>query len=319
MPAHQRLPVHKLKTNARELSLGDAKAYHLPDWHNLSHPERLAVIRQIAMMRGRDARIAKKVVSIFRKAKVKPRQYAKQAAAILKWVQDPENIYYVNEPGERLQDPIYTLKAGHADCDDQVLLLCAMFESVGLPWRLVLSGRTKDGRKLRHIEGQAVHPGVSWTHIYCMVGVPPFRPNRWFFCEPTVQGVPLGWDVVSGDHRYLPEMSINSKKGPPRIVLPPPYKEVYGDSYGQASAGLVGGTIAGTIAQEDEDSKRLDWDKIGQAVVTGVLVSVGTSLLLNWINGKGLWEDKGNVTERWSRAAKPVRASALLAPPSTEA
>lgn len=320
MPAHQRLPVHKLKTNTKELTLGSAKAYHLPDWHNLSHPQRLAVIRQIAMMRGRDARIARLVVKILRDDGARPRQYARQAAAILRWVQDPDNIYYVNEPGERLQDPIYTLKAGHADCDDQVLLLCSMFESVGLPWKLVLSGRGSQG-KTRYIEGQQVPPGVKWTHIYCMVGTPPFRPNQWYFCEPTVEGVPLGWDVVSGDHRYLPEMTVNANKssGPAKIVYPPPYREVYGDSYG-SNAGLVGGSIAGTIAQEEEDDDNgiIDWPKIGQAVVTGVLVSVGTSLLLDWLNGNGMWEDKGTVVERWSRATTPARQSILVAPPPTK-
>lgn len=318
MPAHKRrharLNVSKLKTTAQELQLGPTtKVYHLPDWHKMSHPQRLVVIRQIAMQRGRDARIAKLVVSILRKARIKPRQYDKQAAAILKWVQDPDNIYYVNEPGERLQDPIYTLKAGHADCDDQVLLLCAMFESVGLPWKLVLSGRGPQG-KTRYIEGQPIPDGVRWTHIYCMVGTPPFRPNRWYFCEPTVVGVPLGWDVISGDHRYLPEMSAN-KGGAPQIVAPPPYKEVYG-GYGSATAGLVGGTVAGTIAQEEEDDGgMIDWPKIGQAVITGVLVSVGTSLLLDWINGKGMWEGEGSAAARFREVVAPtVSGSALVAP-----
>lgn len=646
MPAHARLPVHKLKTNATELTLGDAKAYHLPDWHNLSHPQRLVVIRQLAMMRGRDARIARLVVRVLKEAKARPRQYDKQAAAILRWVQDPANVYYVNEPGERLQDPIYTIKAGHGDCfaedtlvlrqdmelvpiqniqvgdviwgkdrwsavvnswekgslpvteiglnngsvlrltedhkvyviaccgpaekghgpscamrssrwkqcserygttevrirvadlregmqllqpeaidqptderwddsegawllgafvaegwsetsrvsisgkdghwkeatkhrakayadsrgwptrwhekylainsleatafcgecgkgalnkriplqvlargdlaalddglkldasqntrgegwtfgtvakllavqyrvlqrmlgrstsmrmvtdhggygsnpiyrvgvrnpsantdrrllvktiqrevdevpcydiatddhyvylpeadctvsncDDQVILLSTMFESVGLPWKLVLSGRGPGGQKVRYIEGEPLPPGVAWTHIYCMVGTPPFRPNRWFFCEPTVEKVPLGWDVISGDHRYLPEMSLNARGGGPQIVPAPPYKEVYGDSYG--SAGLVGGSIAGTIAQEEEDGGVIDWTKIGQAVITGVLVSVGTSLLLNWINGSGLWEGEGSAAQRLRKVAQPARESVLVAPSPT--
>lgn len=315
MPAHARLPVHKLKTNATELTLDDAKAYHLPDWHNLSHPQRLVVIRQLAMMRGRDARIARLVVRVLKEAKARPRQYDKQAAAILRWVQNPENVYYVNEPGERLQDPIYTIKAGHGDCDDQVILLATMFESVGLPWKLVLSGRGPGGQKVRYIEGEPVPSGVAWTHIYCMVGTPPFRPNRWFFCEPTVEKVPLGWDVISGDHRYLPEMSLNARGGSPQIVPAPPYKEVYGDSYG--NAGLVGGSIAGTIAQEEEDGGVIDWSKIGQAVITGVLVSVGTSLLLNWINGSGLWEGEGSAVKRLRKVAQPVRESVLVAPSPT--
>lgn len=648
MPEYARLPVHKLKTTTAELNLGDAKVYHLPDWQNLTHPQRLTVIRQIAMMRGRDARIARVVVGLLKRSGARPRQYGKQAAAILKWVQDPENVYYVNEPGERLQDPVYTIKAGHGDCfaedtlvlrrdfrlvpiqdievgdliwgkdrwtavvnrwekgrlpvteielnngsvvrlteghkvyvqsccgpeekghgpqcaakasqwaqcvtrygskevrlrvseltegmqllqpekieqdgelwadsegawlsgayiaegwheksrvmisgkdghwkeatkhrvkayaeargwaarwdkkyiavnsveavafcaeagngalnkripphllaradlgaldeglkldasqntrgegwtfstvsktlavqyrvlqrmqgrstsmrmvtehggygtnpiyrvgvrnpttsgdrrlvvktlrrdaaeipcydiatddhyvylpeadctvsncDDQVILLAAMFESVGLPWKLVLSGRGPAGEKVRFIEGQPVPPGVAWTHIYCMVGTPPYRATQWYFCEPTVEGVPLGWDVISGDHRYLPEMSFNATGGEPQIVAAPPYKEVYGDSYGN-SAGLVGGTIAGTLAQEEDAGGMVDWTKIGQAVITGVLVSVGTSLLLNWINGNGLWEGEGSAVHRWRKIPQPTRESVLIAPSPTGA
>jgi hypothetical protein len=121
------LPVHELNTSANELNLGSAKVYHLPDWHKLSHPERLGVMRQIAKMRGRDPRIAKLALSIIRRSGAKPRQYEKQASALLKWVQNPKNCYYINEPGERLQDPIYTIKVKHGDCD----ALEAGFERTG--------------------------------------------------------------------------------------------------------------------------------------------------------------------------------------------
>lgn len=213
-----RLPVDKLSTTTKELNMGSAKVYHLPNWHDMTHPERLEVMRQIALMRGRDPRMAKLALSIIRKSGAKPREYEKQAAALLKWVQDPKNCYYINEPGERLQDPIYTLKVKHGDCDDMSLLLCCLFESVNLPWRYVLSGR-QQGKKIRHIEGAPVPQGVGWAHVYCMVGTPPFNPNRWYFCEPTVQGVPLGWDVVSGDSKYLPEMR---KRGGPQAVMRAP-------------------------------------------------------------------------------------------------
>jgi transglutaminase-like putative cysteine protease len=156
------LPVHELNTSANELNLGSAKVYHLPDWHKLSHPERLGVMRQIAKMRGRDPRIAKLALSIIRRSGAKPRQYEKQASALLKWVQNPKNCYYINEPGERLQDPIYTIKVKHGDCDDMVLLLCCLFEAVNLPWKQVLSGQGPKG-KIRYIEGERVPSGVAWT------------------------------------------------------------------------------------------------------------------------------------------------------------
>lgn len=322
-----RLPVHKLKTNARELRLESGqKVYHLPDWHSLSHPERLAVIRQIALMRGRDPRIAKLALKIFRKYKVRPRQYKKQAAAILKWVQDPDNIFYVNEPGERLQDPIYTIKVGHADCDDQVLVLGSLFESVGLPWKLVLSGRDKaTGKKLRYIEGQGVPPNASWAHIYMMVGDRPFRANRWYFAEPTVEGVPLGWDVVSGDESYLPEMAKKKVTGPATVAklrprpkgykvgkLPPKHRRspAYELGYGQVST-AVGASVAEAVEQDG-----LDWKKIRGAVATGVAVSVGTQLALDWVRGKGMWDGAGGLLSRWRKTTSNLAETSALAAPS---
>jgi len=669
-----RLPVHELKTDVKELDMGSAKIYHLPDWHNLSHPERLVVMRQIASMRGRDPRIAKLALAIIRKSKAKPRQYKKQAAALLKWVQNPKNCFYINEPGERLQDPIYTIRVKHGDCfaedtlvlrvtgelvpiqqvkegdliwgkddwttveawtekgklsitevclnngsvlrlteghkvyvraccgpkkgerfqgksnparrdhgpgcaasasgwkqceahygseevrikvselregmqlvqperitrdvehgeafnavkhrgdaerdwligayiaegwaessrmmlsgkdghwkeatkqrakeyaeerswpirwdtryiainspeaaalvgecgkgalnkripdavliagnldalddglkldasqntngngwtfgtvsrtlaiqyrvlqrmlgrstslamvtdhggygsnpiyrvgvrsagdktqlrvkaihreaaevpcydiqtadhyvylpeadctvsncDDMVLLLCCLFESINLPWKQVLSGRGPNNEKIRYIEGQSIPPATSWAHIYCMVGTPPFQPNRWFFCEPTVQGVPLGWDVIDGDHRFLPEM-VKHKRGGPQVVMPSPvarrwhkpgklppadhrsaaYAMAYGAlpmAYGALPNpnGGVSTAIGASIASEVEEKRgsAFNWQAITLAIFTGVTVSVGTQLTLDWVRGRGMWEGHRSLGERW--------------------
>lgn len=317
-----RLPVGQLGTKANPISLGDAKPYHLPDWHSLSHPQRLSVLRQIATGRGRDPRMATLAVQIIKKSGAKPRKYKDQAEAILKWVQ--HNIYYVNEPGERLQDPLYTLKAGYGDCDDMSLLLCSLYESLNLPWRFVLSGRSQDGKKLRYIEGNPVPDGVTWVHVYAMVGTPPFSPSIWYFCEPTVRGVPLGWDVISGDRSYLPEMD-KPYKGPPKLAIPnkapTAFKPAplpgeanrspaYEIGYGQTGP-MVGGAMSASMTMEDDqpDNKLLDWEKIVPAVVTGVVVSVSTSLLLDYINGRGLWEGKGHVVERALTLVGPVQQS----------
>lgn len=680
------LPVDKLQTNAKALDLGSSSVYHLPDWHKLTHPQRLKVIRRIAASRGRDPRIAKLVINILRKSGARPRQYTRQAAAILKWVQDPKNIYYVNEPGERLQDPIYTIKAGFGDCfaegtlllrddmefvkvqdieigdriwgrdrwstvvnkwekgvlpvtrigvnngskirvteghkvyvrscekhgitcpdivgkrsncergnrkfeyvripvselqpgmqmlqpekinrendpsltetkswlvgayiaegwsedsrvgisgkdgnwkeqtknyvreiadqehwntrthekyisiknrevaewftqcgkgavnkhipaevlrqadltaldtglrldasansrgegwtygtisqklavqyrvlqrmlgrstsmnlvedhggfgknpiyrvgvrnptknrdrrllvssierevenvpcwdiatddhyvylpesdctvsncDDQVLMLGALFESIGLPWKLVLSGRGPEG-KTRYIEDGALPPGITWTHIYCMVGDRPFAPSRWYFCEPTVEGVPLGWDVISGDHRFLPEM-LSKPTGPATIASsplansryrPPPlppadrrspayaealsgvgstdlgaadlgtldFGKVEEELLGQldealensrsSSSSAIGGAVAATVAESDT----WNWSKIGVAVITGVSVSVATSLLLDFIKGDGMYKGHGTFLERWGKHGAALSAQSFLTPP----
>ena len=108
------------------------------------------------------------------------------------------NIYYLNEPGERLQAPLATLRMGYGDCDDMVILLCSFFEAARLPWKFALAGKGKDGKLKRYIEGEKLPPGVEWSHVYCIVGNDPFTPTSWLSAEPTLK-VPLGWDVTTVD------------------------------------------------------------------------------------------------------------------------
>lgn len=334
----RRLPVHQLKTRARELSLeGGAKAYHLPDWGGLGHPGRIAVIRQLAMMRGRDPRIARLAVQIIKASGALPREYVKQAQALLSWIQDPNNFYYVNEPGERLQDPVYTIRVKHGDCDDAVALLGALFESLGMPWRLVLSG-VQNKQKIRYIESrEPPPPNVQWTHIYLMVGTPSFSPTTWYFCEPTIRGVPLGWDVVSGDKSYLPEMIVNPQREtvlatpkrapasfkpaalPPAQKRSPAYAVAYGSPYGNGDSRMAStaGGVAGA-AELVDSSKTVDWAKVASAVVTGVAVSVSTALLLDWINGKGMWANSGHLLSRVGKKAEPTLRESVFVSPVVE-
>ncbi len=190
------------------------------------------------------------------------------------------------------------------NCDDSVTLLCALFESINLPWRLVLSGKHVSGQKVRYIEGQAVPSQVGWSHIYCMVGTPPFNPNRWWFCETTIPGVPLGWDVIAGDHSYLPEMQkgggastvvelgaapswFRPASAPAVANRSPAFQAALGD----ALSSSVGTAVAEEL--EDTTQKGTDWGKMALAVATGVAVSVTTQIALDWIRGKELWEGRG--------------------------
>ena len=137
---------------------------------------------------------------------IQPRDYKGQAQALLKWVQ--HNIYYVNEPSERLQDPIYTLKVGYGDCDDMAILLATLYESIRLEWRFVLSGKV-GSKTTRWIEGTPLPKNGKWSHIYLLVGYPPFQPHKWQFAEPTLRGVDLGWDIIQSmnkGEKILPEM-----------------------------------------------------------------------------------------------------------------
>lgn len=317
-----KLPVHKLRTRVKKLDLssGSTQVYHLPEWSNLTHPERLSVMRKIATMRGRDPKLAAHAISILQIAGAPPRDYEAQASALLRWVQ--ENIYYANESGERLQDPMVTLAVRHGDCDDCVILLCALFESIGLPWRQVLSGFFPlTGDKIRWIEGTPIPDDCEWTHVYCAVGTPPFNPRHWYFCEPTVRGVPLGWDIIEGAPEFLPEMQ---KRGGPARFMPTPvapegqtpaalppsemrspaYNVYYGGHVAQWNSGAsVSAAVGSSIAESADESKSaspvIDWKRLGVAIATGVAVSVGTQITLDWVRGTGLWADSGSVIKRW--------------------
>ena len=236
----------------------------MPQWDGYGDPKRLDVIARIAESRGRDPKIATLAVQILRNAGVKPRQFKKQAAALLKWVQD--NIYYANEPGERLQDPLYTLKVGYGDCDDMTMVLYSLVRSLRLPAKLVIVGADKRGRKVRWHQGDTTFPkGVDWSHIYMAVGDDPFNPKQYLYAEPTVQGAPLGWDVVNAKNFNIPELA------------------------GYSGAGAVAGSLAEMAADESESRGDkhttesglfgLNWNSIFAAALVGSLVSVSSSLL----------------------------------------
>jgi len=182
---------------------GSPKVYQLDGWRAMTDPERVALIARIGDQAGLDPRLATLAVDIFRAAGVQPRDYVGQAAALLAWVQ--ENIYYVNEPDERLQDPEYTLRVRYGDCDDMAILLYALLRSVRLPVRPVISGRDGKGKLHRYHHGDpSIRKGVSWAHIYLQVGLDPYGGASWVYAEPTLR-VPLGWDVVSANGK-LPEL-----------------------------------------------------------------------------------------------------------------
>jgi len=188
----------RLRLQGRQLP-GGSELYHLPDWGKLGHAGRVGQIRKLITAYSRDPRVRNLAISILRQAGTKPRDYKGQAAALLRWVQDPANVFYVNEPNEQLQSPLATVEMKSGDCDDLAILLASMLGAIRLSNRLVLSGRGPGGKMVRWIEGRGKPSRrVKYSHIYLCVGTPPFRPTQWFFMETTAIK-PLGWDVVQAD------------------------------------------------------------------------------------------------------------------------
>jgi transglutaminase-like putative cysteine protease len=212
-----------LNTPAQPIPLDAPKVFNLPRFDGYQDPKKLDVLTRLSESYGRDPRLATLAVSIFRDAGVEPRDYKGQAAALLRWVQT--NIYYVNEPDERLQTPDYTLRVRYGDCDDMAILLYSLARSVRLPAKFVISGVTqKNGKKARYHYGDASFPrGVSWSHIYLALGDKPYGEPTWWYAEPTLK-VPLGWDVVGANSSALVEMN-----------------QYAGSATGAAAAGAVAG------------------------------------------------------------------------------
>jgi len=165
------------------------------------------------------------------------------------------------------------MKEGYGDCDDMVIVLCSFFESINLPWKLVLSGGSKTGKK-RYIHGQKFKRDAVYSHIYCMVGNNPFNPTTWYFCEPTIRNVPLGWDVVAANDDTLPEL------------LSPSY-----NGFGVSPMAVAVGTSVGesTALTQGSDNKSED-DYVTKAIKTalsaafvGVLTTVFSEILLEKI------------------------------------
>lgn len=281
---------------ARPIVLDAPRTYHLPRWGQMSDPQRLAFLRSVAVQRGRDPRIREIAFAILRG--IPEREYARQAATILKAVQPGGvlGIEYRNEGGEILQDPLYTLRVKGADCDDQAILLATLFEAVRLPWRFVLSGRafavtdppTKpadpsiawpSGLRMRWVEGTPYPPErVKWGHIYVVVGWPVFAPTQWAWAEPTIRNAPLGWDVTSHLERTgrsaLPELG-DAYANPPALPVQAPVPQVVAVP---VPAGIAAGAAAAGAAQ--------------RSLVETVLVSVATmtiaTLVIETLRAKGV-------------------------------
>jgi hypothetical protein len=305
----------KLPVKSNRIHLDGPKVHHIPSWGALGDGQRLTVIRQIAEQRARDPRITTLAIQIIKDAGAVPRDYKAQAAALLKWVQNPKNCYYINEPGERLQDPLYTLKVKYGDCDDMALLLCCFFEAIKLEWKLVLSGRQRGtGHKKRFIENGIMPPAVNWSHIYCVVGTPPFKPTKWYFCEPTVQNVPLGWDVIDGDHSMLPEMGgTGVAKRPANGRVSRPASSPMAGLAGLLGNGGISAAVASAVATEFEDDASdgaaakpptkegpgiwgIEFKKMLPAIVIGVTTSVVSQLIM----------DEVRASRQSARAAKRI-------------
>jgi len=111
---------------------------------------------------------------------VAPRDWLGEVAAIFEFVR--QNVRYTLDVHglDTYQRARRTLQLGIGDCDDQVILLGAMLQSIGYPIALKVI--------------ESVDSDHGWNHIYLLVGVPPSAPQRWIPLDPTVSQ-PMGWEL----------------------------------------------------------------------------------------------------------------------------
>jgi len=296
-------PLTRMQLHARPLNLPEPKVTHLAGWGRMSDVGRVEFLRSVAEPAGRDPRIRALAAQILAQAGVDQRQYEQQAAILLRWVQG--NIAYLNEAGETLQDPGYTVRVKHGDCDDMALLLAALYESIRLPWRFVLAGSIpRTGERVRWVEGTPFPRGAVMAHIYLAVGFPVFRPQRWVFVEPTVKGAPLGHDVTD------PAQAAPRGGGLPELAGPPPSLPPGGPIPQRPPGGVWGATGMAPSTQTamkagvlvTTQSAGLDEAREESAVesffsakqmrsilvtgITGAIATVVSAMLIEWLNGK---------------------------------
>jgi len=86
------------------------------------------------------------------------------------------NVRYLQDVNgiDTLQAPDVTLQLRRGDCDDQVMILCALLESIGHPTRFVAVGYTQAG---------------IYEHVFCETRI----GNEWVALDTTVPGASVGW------------------------------------------------------------------------------------------------------------------------------
>lgn len=131
----------------------------------------LARMRELVREGRCDMRIRDAALSVVHMTP--PKWHLHEARAVFEFVQSRIDYRRDIHEVETVAAPWYTLATRAGDCDDQVVLLCAMLESIGLPTRFVVTAH--------------VVPG-ELDHVTCEV----FADDAWHAMDPT-EHMPFGW------------------------------------------------------------------------------------------------------------------------------
>lgn len=108
------------------------------------------------------------------------KDYASQARAIHKYVQ--QHIHYVKDPRgtEMLRSPFWTLYYKAGDCDDQAVLVAALAEAIGFATRF------------KTIKADPSYPN-EFSHVYSQIQIP--TTGSWVTSDTIVPGADIGWEA----------------------------------------------------------------------------------------------------------------------------
>ena len=253
-------------------SRAQGRVIQIKGWIGKSDRKKLKMLREMARTYGGDPHLRWFVVNnILKPAGVAQRDFKKQAAAMLSWVQ--QNIYYTNEPDEQVQTPWRTIAVKTGDCDDSSLLLASFAEAIKMPWKFALAGQSPTGKRVRFIEGERMPWGAQFSHIYVVLGWPPFQPQEWASAETTIRGAPLGYDVtVDGIKPFNEVVTVRTATttGP--------------SSMGNPQVGGLVEVAADNLEQRLQKSELPNWVKTlpWDGIITGVIQGVITTLIVRW-------------------------------------
>ncbi|OGC89226.1 MAG: hypothetical protein A2W25_04160 [candidate division Zixibacteria bacterium RBG_16_53_22] len=143
----------------------------LPPWTTGRMAEEImADDLKAAVYRGKnDPRVRELAISIIKAEGLDGRQHKEIASAFQRYMQNDENVLYVNDPvrTEIFQEAYKTLleiKAG--DCDDQAVAMAALLMSVGIPVKLILLSQEQPFNpktsRFKHIFVAAVIDGKDY-------------------------------------------------------------------------------------------------------------------------------------------------------------
>lgn len=98
------------------------------------------------------------------------------------------NCRYVYDPDgtDLFATAKVTLTAGGGDCDDAVIVFCALARAIGF---------TDTRGRVVSMDGE------QWEHTYPVIGCPKDRPTLLIPLDSTVQGVHAGWEVPNARAR----------------------------------------------------------------------------------------------------------------------